>query len=692
MQMIKRLTAITLCIALLALCGCGAVAGPQTAAPASDTPAAAASTSAPVKTADGTVTVSTVDELLAAIAPDTTVVLASGLYDLSKAADYGKTGGEYYSWVESYDGPELSLNGVSGLTLKAAEDAEVTISAVPRYADVLYFDSCSNIVLEDLTLGHTQEPGQCAGGVLNFDNCENVLINDCELFGCGIMGVQAAHCRTLHVTDSHIYDCSYGAAYIESCRDVLFDDCEIDDCSTYNALFEFVSSSQCAVINSEVSRCTAPRLLLSSYSSGIYMGAVDVEQNSFEQCMFTVIGKPVTLEGCYLLDNVCTYWYGPRYDGTEDSVPCVSPDGAELDVKALSAMKLSDDVSWSAKPEEKPAVAAPTVSEDGAVHVSSVDELLSAIAPNAKIYLEDGVYDLSAAANYGNYVGDWYCWTQTYDGPALNITDVDGLTLMAGGPDKATVSAVPRYVDVISFLGCDDLTLSGFTAGHTQEPGACAGGVLYFSDCDRARIENCSLFGCGILGIAADSSEDMTVTGTEIYDCSQGAVNVNDCPGLSFENCDIHDCATPELYFNNPGTVKYNGAELNNGAYRLEDGNPVEWTAVDELGRRMAENLELPLAELVICTRNDTAEGFNYSPAFLDITVLAGVDSVTLCLYDTTTGLILTDVKWSVTDDAALSLVSNADGSCTVSAVTSAAKLTAESGGKSCTIDVFCAQ
>ena len=674
---------------LLLLCGCGAVAGPQTTA-APETAATAAP--APDKAAGGTVNVSTVDEFLAAIGPDTTIVFAPGMYDLSKAADYGKTGGEYYSWTESYDGPELTISKVTGLTLRAQEDTEgdVTISAVPRYADVLYFKGCKDIALYDLTVGHTQEPGQCAGGVLNFDYCDNVLVNDCELYGCGIMGVQAKQCRTLHVTDTHIYDCSYGAVQLESCRDVLFDDCEIDGCYAYTGLFEFIGCTECAVINSEISQNTAFRLVYSSYSSGIYLGALEVENNTFEHSMFGVAGKPVTLEGCDLLNNTSTFWYGSEQDG--DSVRCVAPDGTELDEAALSAMKRSNDVKWTAKPEEKPA-AAPTVSEDGAVHVSNVDELLSAIAPGAKIYLEDGVYDLSTAANYGTYTGKYYSWDQIYDGPQLTISGVDGLTIMAAGPDKATVSAVPRYAEVLRFMDCDDLTLSGFTAGHTEAPGECSGGVLSINDCDRTRIESCSLFGCGIMGISATDCAELTVTGTEIYDCSYGAVNINSCDVLSFEGCDIHGCGTPEVSIYDSENAKYDGAVLKNGSYVLEDGKPREWTAMDDMFK-MADNLGETVGDMVISVRSDFPEGRVYSPVFTDFYLRVGVDTVTLAGIATEDGKELADVSWSCSDNTALSLTPGDDGiSCTATAlkaVQGGVTLTAESGGKSCSVTVYC--
>ena len=65
----KRISILFALVLLLAVCAASAAA---------EAPAGASA-----------VKVSTVDELIAAIAPDTTVTLAAGTYDLSTAATYG---------------------------------------------------------------------------------------------------------------------------------------------------------------------------------------------------------------------------------------------------------------------------------------------------------------------------------------------------------------------------------------------------------------------------------------------------------------------------------------------------------------------------------------------------------------------------------------------------------------------------
>lgn len=180
----------------------------------------------PVTTKDQkTVTVTTPDEFLAAIAPDTEIILDGELFDLSEASGYGETDGEYYYWGECFDGPELCIQEVSNLTIRGAgEDHNVNVvSSVPRYAHVLAFVNCSNIHTVGFTAGHTKEPGECEGGVLRFQNCQDVLVEDCGLFGCGTVGVTGKNSKNMQIVNNEIYSCSVGGLELMSCNDVNVD-------------------------------------------------------------------------------------------------------------------------------------------------------------------------------------------------------------------------------------------------------------------------------------------------------------------------------------------------------------------------------------------------------------------------------------------------------------------------------------
>lgn len=171
------------------------------------------------------VTVTTVDEFLAAIGPDTEIILNGDLLDLSKARGYGETNTDYYRWSESYDGPELIITRVSNLTIRGSGEDHNTnvISAAPRYANVLTFENCSNVHVAGFTAGHAEEPGYCLGGVLCFQNSENVLVEDCGLFGCGTLGVTGYNSKDIQIVNNDIYDCSVGGVELNNCDNVNVD-------------------------------------------------------------------------------------------------------------------------------------------------------------------------------------------------------------------------------------------------------------------------------------------------------------------------------------------------------------------------------------------------------------------------------------------------------------------------------------
>lgn len=180
------------------------------------------------------VTVTTADEFLAAIAPNTEIIVDAELIDWSTANGYGKTNGEYYRWEDPFDGPELIINGVSNLTIRGAgEDHAVNVlSAVPRYAYVVMFENCSNIHVNGLTVGHTEEPGSCRGGVLGFRNCQDILVEDCGLYGCGTVGVMGENSKNMQIVNNDIYECSVAGAEFTNCDDVNVDGCIIRDIGT----------------------------------------------------------------------------------------------------------------------------------------------------------------------------------------------------------------------------------------------------------------------------------------------------------------------------------------------------------------------------------------------------------------------------------------------------------------------------
>lgn len=511
-----------------------------------------------------TVEAATVDELLKAIAPNTVITLTGRSYDLTRAQGYGIFGSKYYSWNPVYDdGWELEIDNVQNLVISAARPG-TEIVTVPRYACVFRFANCADITLEGFTAGHTDGPGFCTGAVVHTDDCRNVTVKNCDLYGCGTYGLELEHSRGVHAYGTTIRDCSYGALWASSCSDVLLDDCSVHGIEGYEGVFTLRSCRDCAVINTLVRDNTSSSLVSLSSSKDIYMAGCEVVKNKFTG-MFFCAPYPLTLEGCQFTGNECEYgWY---QDDWRQSERVVAPDGHMVTDEELASLTLHADAVWN--PSEKPSVpvTAPEVSEDGMVHVHSVDELLASIAPDTAIYLEDGIYELSMAQNYGTDSGDYWYWMDCFDGPGLVICGADNLSITAGGPHRARIVAEPRYCDVLSFENCSGISLSNFTAGHTQdiEDFGCAGGVLSFMDSRDFKVEDCSLYGCGIMGVTCYNCRGGEVVHTEIHDCSDGACYFYGSQDIAVKDCNIHDIPNYTYQVYDCQNITANGTALPEG-------------------------------------------------------------------------------------------------------------------------------
>lgn len=554
--------------AILLLCGCGAALGPAASEtiPPAPTPETSQSSAEPISNPASqgeVVSVGAVDALLSAIAPGAEITLKEGVYDLTMASNYGHdSGSDYYRWESMSDGFELVITGVDGLSIKGAGMGDTVVCAQSRQADVLRLEDCENIRLSGFSAGHTEKPVPCSGEVLTLENCSGIQLEDCGLYGCGTVGLNAENSAGITLSGSDIYDCSDMAMFLKSCADIRLENCNIYACGSDTGPLFFVWGCRgFALVNSRVYDNNCMSLIYNNYSPEVYLLGSTVENNRFSSYLFNMSQRGVIVDKCSFANDGYTelcFTYG-------DMAQLLDIDGNVLDEEQLLSMKRENAVYNG--PGDLSPLPAPegTINADGLleVHVQDVDSFLAAIGPDTIIYLDGEIFDLSTARSYGQYSTEYYDWIN-YDGPGLRIKNVKNLTIIGQGKDKTQLCAVPRTVDVLSFENCENLTLSSLTAGHTPEPGACSGGVLAYSGCKNMSVEDCGLFGCGIIGIGAESCEDMAIKNTDIYECSSGAARFYDCTDVVFTGCTVRDCGTPEFVCD-LSQVSYNGTELPQG-------------------------------------------------------------------------------------------------------------------------------
>ncbi len=516
-RMRMMLTAMLVLAALLAGCGREKAEVPETTQ------------------SGGPVAVNSVDGMLEAIAPGAEITLEPGTYDLCDAKDYGITDCGYYGWEEADDGFQLVIKGVDGLAIRGSGRDNTSIVIQPRYSNVLEFQNCDDIVLEDFTAGHT-EGADCVGGVVSVRGCRGVQIARLGLFGCGTVGLSTELCMDVAIRDSEIYDCSYSALQSFDTENLLVENCVLRDLGDVQygggIVFSLHDSRGIAITGCEIANNSLSYMFSCYPVKNVQIRNCTFRDNRVDSLMFSLSSQGgLVMDGCTFENNRIRGWLESEGDTILDGV----------------------GKSWTndmLKRAYEPSVEIVPLEDRVQVTVDNVDDLLASIAPNTEILLKDGTYDFSTARGYGVESTDYYCWVEEYDGPNLLITDVTNLIIRSesGNRDKCILSAVPRYANVLTFRRCSYIIVADVTAGHTVEPGYCMGGVLNFTDCDNLVVENSALYGCGILGVQADLCSNITVKDCEIYECSQGGIQMSDVAGIQIEGCTFRDLEGQSIY------------------------------------------------------------------------------------------------------------------------------------------------
>lgn len=165
--------------------------------------------------------------------------------------------------------------------------------------------------------------------------------------------------------------------------------------------------------------------------------------------------------------------------------------------------------------------------------VNTTTKMIEAVGDNKTIFLNRGFYDLLDAK-----ATETAFYEEVFDGRELIIKDVSDFKLV-GNHSRLLVE--PRYSTGITFRDCKNIQIEGITIGHTPHKGACVGAVLRFENCSNIQIVNAELFGCGTYGIESQDSNDIILSGSYIYDCSEGAVQL-DSSNMQIINTDVSEC------------------------------------------------------------------------------------------------------------------------------------------------------
>lgn len=460
--------------------------------------------------------------LASAIAPGAVVELGELTIDMTEG---NLEDTPYCRWETTSDGVQLVVSNADNLTIRGVDADQSGLETSPRSSTVLTFENCKNLTLENFSAGHTKLAEPCEGYVLQLRECENVTLRGLSLYGCGYIGIEAEDTTGLRVENSDIYSCSSIGVSLYDSDQVELKNCRIysvgkdSEYSGYAALYAAgagtVTLEKCALTDNQTSN------LVVAGGTKVTLKECSLRNNVLDGSGFITDSGFVAEEGDAKADGIITIIdctgegnQGWQWLPQAGDPQVLGDNGRQLLEVELTQMlgSLKAEVATPTKPQEE-------------VTVTDMEEFLAAIGSNKKIILDTDLLDESTADMSSD--GEYYSWDEVFDGKQLTIHNVDNMTIAGKtGKNVNTVSALPRYAQVLAFDRCSNLTLENLTVGHTKEPGYCVGGVLWFQQCTNVEVRKCGLYGCGTIGIQAMDCRNVTMEQNDIYECSYGGIQL----------------------------------------------------------------------------------------------------------------------------------------------------------------------
>ncbi|MCL1905463.1 MAG: right-handed parallel beta-helix repeat-containing protein [Clostridiales bacterium] len=271
-------------------------------------------------------------------------------------------------------------------------------------------------------------------------------------------------------------------------------------------------------------------------------GATFADNGSVSSWAFKSVGQ---MQGSGIMEGTGNNSFSPKGPYTREQ-------------SIVSIMRLYDYVKTAAIP----------VTE---VRVSTAEEFINALSSNTKILLNPGIYNFSSLA--GADKNKQIYWGKVFDGYELFLDGIHNLTIEGAGKDPSTLIVSPRYAFVMKFINSTDINIINIKAGHTEE-GYCEGGVFAFYSCSDIKIDNTHMYGCGTEGLQLYGVRNMTVTNSEIYECTYYIMTVEDCENIFFDNCLFRDNEMFDLVnIYNTSNLSINKSEFRNNNSKTPFGS-----------------------------------------------------------------------------------------------------------------------
>jgi parallel beta-helix repeat protein len=178
------------------------------------------------------------------------------------------------------------------------------------------------------------------------------------------------------------------------------------------------------------------------------------------------------------------------------------------------------------------------------VSVSNARQFLEALGSNRIIEMMPGRYNLSEWApcecddDRRLQLSEGVSWS----GGGIVLRNINNLVIRGardGGISEIVIESL--WAEIMSFYNSSNISIENITAGHTERPGICDGGVLYFEESSQISITGVNMYGSGTRGLTLVKVHGMRVADSQIYECTADIMLLNFSSNISFENCLFRD-------------------------------------------------------------------------------------------------------------------------------------------------------
>jgi hypothetical protein len=269
--------------------------------------------------AQASVTVSTVDQLIAAIGPNKLITLKAGTYVLSRSTS--KTS-KYVSW-EDHDGDgglTLTVSGVEGLSLRG--DGKVRFLLDNASMGALAFAECKNASVSGIEFVRnvSKDDDGFAGFALKAKGCYRLAIADCAAIGPSNVGFSFDSCSDVSMERVRIEGVTMTALQLYLVEGLSFEGGTIRDCAGIPLIYAWDAEDVRFSGTEFVANTGYGFVSIGSYelSSAVsFMDCSFIEQ-SFD--WFSETAEVPSVEGCEFVDSSFDeYWEesSVNYEGYE---------------------------------------------------------------------------------------------------------------------------------------------------------------------------------------------------------------------------------------------------------------------------------------------------------------------------------------------------------------------------------------